>query len=94
MYRQAKELTVGLLSPGCPQSCSSNREWWELCFVKGQQSYPCEWSEIVDLSLDSEFPLMKVTRYHLLLGIFSYLIVCKILYLGLKMANKVCTRYV
>lgn len=53
-----------------------------------------EWSEIVDLSLDSEFPLMKVTRYHLLLGIFSYLIVCKILYLGLKMANKVCTRYV
>ena len=53
-----------------------------------------EWSEIVDFSLDSEFPLMKVTCYHLHLGIFSYLIVCKILYLGFKMANKVCTRYV
>ena len=53
-----------------------------------------EWSEIVDFSLDSELPLMKNTCYHLHLGIFSYLVVCKILYLVLKMANTVCTRYV
>lgn len=71
MYRQAKEFTVGLLSPTCPRAVPAMREWWGLCFakkssnlitVKSEKKNFCalsEWSEIVDFSLDSEFPLMR-----------------------------------